>query len=119
MAYTSIENSAEIQALKQQYAEAQAAGASKSVLNSIHQAAETLRAAAGYESTDGTGETFRETSASKAAAAAAKAAKASGVNGQTVIGQYDPAQFAGGSGAISKYAGYILVGILVLAILGR
>ena len=119
MAYTSIENSAEIQALKQQYAEAQAAGASKAVLNSIHQAAETLRAAAGYESTDATGETFRETSASKAAAAAAKAAKAAGVNGQTVIGQYDPSQYAGGSGAISKYAGYILVGILVLAILGR
>lgn len=119
MAYTSIENSAEIQALKQQYAEAQAAGASKSVLNSIHQAAETLRAAAGYESTDGTGETFRETSASKAAAAAAKAAKAAGVNGQTVIGQYDPSQFAGGSGTISKYAGYIIIGVLVIAILGR
>ena len=119
MAYTSIENSAEIQALKQQYAEAQAAGASKTVLNSIHQAAETLRAAAGYESTDGTGETFRETSASKAAAAAAKAAKAAGVNSGTVIGSYDPSQYAGGSGAISKYAGYILVGILVLAILGR
>ena len=68
MAYTSIENSAEIQALKQQYAEAQAAGASKSVLNSIHQAAETLRKSAGYESTDATGEVFRETSANKAAA---------------------------------------------------
>lgn len=119
MAYTSIENSAEIQALKQQYAEAQAAGASKAVLNSIHQAAETLRAAAGYESTDGTGETFRESSASKAAAAAAKAAKAAGVNGQTVIGQYDPAQYAGGTGAISKYAGYIIIGVLVIAILGR
>ena len=52
MAYTSIENSAEIQALKQQYTEAQAAGASKDVLNSIHQAAEALRKAAGYESTD-------------------------------------------------------------------
>jgi len=119
MAYTSIENSAEIQALKQQYAEAQAAGASKSVLSSIHQAAETLRKSAGYESTDGTGETFRETSASKAAAAAAKAAKAAGVNGQTVIGQYDPAQYAGGTGAISKYAGYIIVGVLIIAILGR
>lgn len=116
MAYTSIENSSEIQALKQQYAEAQAAGASKSVLNSIHQAAETLRKSAGYESTDATGEVFRETSANKAAA---KAAKAAGVSGQAVIGQYDPAQFAGGTGAISKYAGYIIIGVLVIAILGR
>lgn len=119
MAYTSIESSAEIQALKQQYAEAQAAGASKATLNAIHQAAEVLRSAAGYESTDATGETFRETAASKAAAAAAKAAKAAGVNEKTVIGSYDPAQYAGGSGAISKYAGYIIVGLLVLALLGR
>lgn len=119
MAYTSIENSAEIQDLKRQYAEAQAAGASKSVLNSIHQAAEALRRGAGYESTDATGEVFQETSANKAAAAAAKAAKAAGVNGQTVIGQYDPSQYAGGSGAISKYAGYIILGVLIIAILGR
>lgn len=119
MAYTSIENSPEIQDLKRQYEEAQAAGASKSVLNSIHQAAEALRRGAGYESTDATGETFRETAASKAAAAAAKAAKAAGVNEKTVIGSYDPAQYAGGSGAISKYAGYIIVGLLVLALLGR
>lgn len=116
MAYTSIESSAEIQALKQQYAEAQAAGASKATLNAIHQAAEVLRSAAGYESTDATGETFRETSASKAAAAAQKAQKASG---NTVIGSYSPEQYAGGSGSLSKYAGYIVIGLVVLAFLGR
>lgn len=112
MAYTSIESSAEIQALKQQYAEAQAAGASKATLNAIHQAAEVLRSAAGYESTDATGETFRETSASKAAAAAKKATKAAG---ETVIGSYS----SEGSGSLSKYAGYIVIGLVVLAFLGR
>lgn len=115
MAYTSIENSAEIQALKTQYAEAQAAGASKATLNAIHQAAEALRSAAGYESTDATGETFRETAASKAAAAAQKAKKAAG---DTVIGSYSPEQYSG-SGGLGKYAGYIVIGLVVLAFLGR
>ena len=117
MAYTSIENSAEIQALKQQYTEAQAAGASKDVLNTIHQAAEALRKAAGYESTDGTGETFRE---SKSSSSIKNAITGQTVKKETVIGTYDPAQYAGeGGGALSKYAVYIIGGLLLLAILGR
>lgn len=115
MAINYIEDSAEIKALKKQYETAKASGAGKEVLDSIHAAAEKLRNAAGYASNDGTGEAFHSIYNEKLG----HYGSATAIDGVSSNPYAKKKTNETVTASTNKTVIYIMIGILVLALLGR
>ena len=112
-----IENSAYIQALKKEFADAQAAGASQEQLLNIHQKAQDYRQAAGYTA-DLSGSTFTVIDTYEPVSQPQTVQQ---INTNKITADSNGATIAGDlrieNGNISKYLKFGLVGLIGLAVL--